>query len=335
MSKIFTLSECADFLNQQREGRILLAAHIRPDGDALGSLCGMLLLLNENGFSADAILPDSIPDYYRPMLPETGLTGEPSAQELSRYSLMIVMDSARKDRVAAEFFANAETHSLPVLNIDHHPDNPAYADYNLVLPDAASDTEILTMLAQAATWNISPAAAEHLMTGLVTDTGGFRFTNTTARTMRTAAMLREAGCNYEKIMTACFFSKAENLARFEAELLFRYMKKALDGKMIYAYLAPELLEKYDIDLRNTEQVIEILRAMDGPLIAATIRNEQDGFKCSLRSKDRRYSVGRIARAIGGGGHEMAAGCTMRLSSFEEAEKILLKEVENELNEKQT
>ena len=59
------------------------------------------------------------------------------------------------------------------------------------------------------------------------------------------------------------------------------------------------------------------------------------FKCSLRSKDRRYSVGRIARAIGGGGHEMAAGCTMRLSSFEEAEKILLKEVENELNEKQT
>ena len=80
-------------------------------------------------------------------------------------------------------------------------------------------------------------------------------------------------------------------------------------------------------------MIEVLRAISGPAVVATVRAESGGFKCSLRSKDPRYSVGRIARGIGGGGHELAAGCTVNVATFEEAEKILLQFVEIELNEK--
>ena len=102
---------------------------------------------------------------------------------------------------------------------------------------------------------------------------------------------------------------------------------------LYAFMSPELLNKYRIDLRNTEQVIEVLRAINGPTVVATVRVEPGGFKCSLRSKDPRDSVGRIARGIGGGGHELAAGCTIAFPSFGEAEQILLQYVEKELNEK--
>ena len=143
----------------------------------------------------------------------------------------------------------------------------------------------------------------------------------------------EAGGEYDRVIGACYFSKPENMARFEADLLCNHLKKACSGRFIYTFLAPELLEKYQIELRNTEQVIEVLREIAGPIISATIRLEADGFKCSLRSKDQLFSVGRIARAVGGGGHEMAAGCTIAVSSLAEAERILLEHVEKELNEK--
>ena len=95
----------------------------------------------------------------------------------------------------------------------------------------------------------------------------------------------------------------------------------------------DLLKKYEVDLRNTEQVIESLRAIDGVVVAAVIRKEKEGFKVSLRSKARQISVGRIARRLNGGGHEMAAGCSISAPTIEEAEKILANNVEMELNEK--
>ncbi|OQA88940.1 MAG: Bifunctional oligoribonuclease and PAP phosphatase NrnA [Lentisphaerae bacterium ADurb.Bin242] len=327
--------ELAAFLQGFRSDRkILLATHVRPDGDALGSLCGLLLILLENGFDAAALLPGSVPDYYRPLLPEKGLiTAEPSAEELQIYALMIVLDSATRDRVSADFFKKPGP--LPQsIGIDHHPDNSGYCDLNHLVPAASATAEILYALADAARWKIGGEAATHLLIGILTDTGAFRFTNTSARTLRAAAALMDAGGDYTRIMNTCFFSKSENMALFEAELLCTGMKKACGGKFMYAYFTPELLAKYKIELRNTEQVIEILRSISGPVIVGVIRLENGGFKCSLRSKEKHYSVGRIARSLGGGGHEMASGCTITASSVEEAEAILVNHVEMELNEKQ-
>lgn len=327
--------ELADLLRKFRTGKkILLVTHVRPDGDALGSLCGLLLILRENGFDATALLLDKTPDYYQTFLPENGLLHvEPSAEELRKYDLLIVLDSATRDRVNAEFFKTPG--ELPEsIAIDHHPDNPGYCDLNHLVPTASATAEILYTLAETAGWKIPAEAATHLLIGILTDTGTFRFTNTSPRTLRAAAALMDAGGEYTRIMNTCFFSKSESMALFEAELLCSGMKKACGGRFMYAYFSPELLAKYQIALRNTEQVIEVLRSISGPVIVAVIRLENGAFKCSLRSKEKQYSVGRIARSLGGGGHEMASGCTITAPSFEEAEAILVNHVEMELNEKQ-
>lgn len=331
MSEVLN-SEQVSALFRQTAGRVLITGHFRPDGDALGSLCGLMLLLRENGIAADGVLPENAPDYYREFLPADGLISEPDKAELSRYSLFVVLDSARRDRAAAEFIASGEELPAPLLNIDHHPDNPQYGTWNYVVPDAAATAEIIAELAFSGGWKMTKEIADHLLIGILTDTGSFRFRNTSPASLRTAARLMEAGGEYDRVIAACFFSKPENMARFEADLLCNHLKKAFGGRFIYTFYPPELLEKYQVELRNTEQVIEVLRAIAGPVIVATMRRETGGFKCSLRSKDMRYSVGRIARAIGGGGHEMAAGCSIRVSSPEEAEQILLNCVEKELNE---
>ena len=331
MSGILTTDRIPELLRRFQSGRILLVTHLRPDGDALGSLCGMLLLLHRQGFQADALLPESVPDYYLEFLPGKGLLKEAEVK-LADYALVLVLDAARRDRISAAEIASGEPLSVPLLVVDHHPDNPLYGDWNCIVPEAAAASEIVAAMAAAAKWEMTSAAATHLLIGILTDSGSFRFANTSPRTLRTAAGLMEDGGDYSRIMNACYFSKPENMARFEADLLCNHLKPACGGRFIYAYLAPELLDRYGIELRNTEQTIEILRAIAGPAIAATIRREAGGFKCSLRSKDRRYSVGRIARSIGGGGHEMAAGCTIAVPAFDQAEQILLEHVEKELNE---
>lgn len=331
MSEQLKAEQIPELLARFRSGRILLLAHVRPDGDALGSLCGTLLLLRSRGFNVEAVLAETFPDYYRDFLDLDGLKKETEIDPAD-YGLFIVLDSSRRDRIAGAFAASGEKLPAPMLVIDHHPDNPRYGEWNCIVPEAAAASEIIAATALAAHWEIPAAAATHLLLGILTDTGSFRFANTTPQTLQTAAQLMAAGGEYFRIIDACYFSKPESMARFEAELLCSHLKKAFGGRFIYTFLAPELLEKYQIELRNTEQVIEILRAISGPAVACTIRTEPDGFKCSLRSKNPRCSVGRIARAIGGGGHEMAAGCTIHAASLDEAEKILLEQVEKELNE---
>ena len=332
MSETVTVGQLPGLLDRFRSGRILLTAHVRPDGDALGSMCGTLLLLRGEGFQADAVLPESVPDYYRGFLPAEGLLNE-SEIKLSDYALLIALDSSRRDRISAQFAASGEPLPMPMLVIDHHPDNPCYGEWNCIVPEAAAASEIIVLLAETAHWKMFPAAATHLLIGILTDCGSFRFRNTSPAALRTAAGLMEAGGDYGRVIDACYFSKPENMARFEADLFCNHLRKDFGGRFLYAFMSPELLNKYQIDLRNTEQVIEVLRAVSGPAVVATVRVESGGFKCSLRSKDPRYSVGRIARGIGGGGHELAAGCTIPAASFEEAEKILLQHVEKELNEK--
>ncbi len=332
MSEAVTLGGIPELLDRIQPRRILLTTHLRPDGDAMGSLCGLMLILRDRGFSVDAVCPEAIPDYERQFLPADGLLDE-SAVKLADYDLLIALDASRRDRISAQFAASGEKLPMPMLVIDHHPDNPKYGDWDCIVPDAAATAEAVAQFVFEAGWRILPEAATHLLIGILTDSGSFRFRNTTPSTLRTAARLMEAGGDYDRVINACFFSKPENMARFEADLLCNHLKKACEGRFLYAFMSPELLQKYRIDLRNTEQVIEIIRAIEGPTVVATFRVEAGGFKCSLRSKDPQYSVGRIARGIGGGGHELAAGCTIAVPTFEEAEKILLQLVEKELNEK--
>ena len=325
----------ADFpaiLNKASSGLILLAAHERPDGDAVGSLTALTSILNDNGFSAKAVLPGPVPDYAIPFLPKELIVS--SANGLTA-SLFIILDTSNRKRAAV---ADFPLESVPdVLNIDHHPDNERFGTAQILDPKACSASQIVYRLVRKAGFRITSENASRLLLGIMTDTGCFRFDNTDPEALRSAADLIALGADHHKLILEVYSSKPENMLRFEAEAVQTRLKTAFNGRFAWISLDSALMEKYGIDPRNMEQVIDLPRNIAGVFLAATLRPEKNGFKLSLRSKDPRYSAGRIARLLNGGGHELAAGGFIPASSLEEAEAILLHHVKMELdsNEKQS
>ena len=296
---------------------ILVAVHVRPDGDAIASLGATVSILRDNGFHAFGILPELPSKDLAAFLTAEGILQSAEGIEAD---VFITADCSKPDRVAAGGYPFE--HCPTLINIDHHPDNPGFGTLNLVAPDAAACTENLYTLFRDAGFRICKENATRLLLGLITDSGCFRFQNTSPDAFRTAAELMELGADHKRIIVSIFSSRPERFVRLEAEF-------ALNAWM---YLDPEVLAKYGVEMRETDSLIEIPRNIDGVEIAATLRPEKDGWKASLRAKREPYSAGRIARALGGGGHEMAAGCTITAPTMEEAEKILLQYVETELNQ---
>jgi len=148
-----------------------------------------------------------------------------------------------------------------------------------------------------------------------------------------ASELMSLGAGYSRIINAMFFSQPMKIVKMEAELVAMHMKTAFSGKYAWAYVSDEFLKEHGVDKKDTETVIDSIRQIDGVEIAVVIYNKDDGFKISLRSKDRRYPVAKIARSLDGGGHELAAGCFIKASDVVEAEKILLAKVAELLGER--
>ncbi len=318
--------------NSGKESGILIITHERPDGDAVGSASGLWTLLTDNGYSAKILLPDAVPDAYQTFLPEQEMILKKMEKVNQRFALVLSVDSSTPQRTGIGRGKTLDMIRIPFAAMDHHPDHVEFANITYVDSAACSASEIIYRLAAAAEWKISPAAATRLLLGIVTDTGGFRFDNTTPSAHRAAADLQELGADLHRVMEKAYFSKPFNMAQFEAELFCRWMRTALDGRYAWFMIPPELLQKYNIDIRNTENLIEMIRSIDGVVVAALIKpcSMAGQFKISLRSKNPAVSVGKIARRLNGGGHEMAAGGTLAANTPEEAEDILLKHVEMEM-----
>lgn len=308
-------------------GTILVAAHERPDGDAIACLSATVAILRDNGFNARGILPDPAPDFYAAFVPQEGML--PSAEGISA-DLFITVDCSTRARVAAAGYPIEECPT--VINIDHHPDNERFGTLVLLNPEAAATAQELYTLFRDAGFRISAENATRLLLGIITDSGCFRFDNTNADALRAAADLMELGADHHRIIVSVFSSRPENLVRLEAELCSKHLKTAFGGKLAWMVLDPEVLAKFGVEIRNTESLIEIPRNIAGVELAATLRPEKNGYKLSLRAKNAPYSAGRIARRLNGGGHEMAAGGFIPAETVGEAEQILLQQVEMELNE---
>lgn len=312
---------------EKLQGRVLIVTHERPDGDAVGSATALWHLLNGNGYEADVLFPDEVPDAYLCFLPETAL----KTADLTRYDSVLSVDASTPKRLGLGGL-QPEQIKLPFAALDHHPDHIEFAQVTYVDSTACSAAEVVYDLAKFAKWNITPAAATRLLLGVVTDSGCFRFDNTTPRALRTSADLIEAGADRHFVIDRAYFSKPFNMAQFEAELFCKSLRTALDGSFAWFMITNELLKKYDVNIRNTENLIENVRGIEGVTVAAVIKPTANPgiFKVSLRSKDPAVSVGKVARRLNGGGHEMAAGCTIFAKSAENAEDILLNHVAMEL-----
>ena len=326
-------SDILQALEQVRESgkEILVITHERPDGDAVGSFSAMVELLRSNGFAAAWYLQDPVPDCYTSFLDGENAKITSAADVNERYSLIFNVDASTVKRLGISPAAFEEI-TIPVVTLDHHPDNEHFGTWSYVDPKACSACEVVYCFARHAQWQITPRASTLLMLGIVTDSGCFRFSNTTPRCMQIAADLLENGADHARIIDRAYLSKPFPMALFEAELFRSALRTALEGRFAWFTITNELLAKYSIDIRNTEQLIENLRSIDGVTVAALLKSTKSPgiFKISLRSKDPNVSVGKVARRLNGGGHEMAAGGTIFAKSLEDAENILLKHVEQEM-----
>lgn len=303
----------------------LLLTHEKPDGDALGSLFGLFTVLRENGKKVDSFLPEKVPLRYTSFIPDGIIVGTPP--KLESYSWILCLDTATSERLGIEKCEKDKISTYPIVNIDHHPDNKLFGRLNFINSESAATAEILfRAIKDIGELRISQTAATSLLIGIVMDTGGFRFDNTKPSTFNAASELLALGADYPRIINTMFFSQPLSFIKMEAELVLKHMKIDCAGRYAWAYLSDEMLKAYGVEKKDTEMLIDALRQIDGVEIAVVFYRKDDGFKISMRSKNKKYSVAKIARFLNGGGHELAAGAFIKTDSIAEAENIILSHV---------
>jgi phosphoesterase RecJ-like protein len=287
--------------------RLLLATHENPDGDALGSLAGMQLVLSALGKDAVAFMDPGefpLPYEYR-FIQIENLVTEPPADLDGR--TIVFLDCGNIDRNPADALKREGAH---ILNIDHHHDNTQFGTVNLVVPEASCTAEVIWDLMEGLEVELTRPIADALYVGLVTDTGKFMYENTGPRAHQMAAALIEAGVDVHAIYRRIF----EGVPQGKLELLARGLanvERYDDGLLTLTHLSQADYEATGADASYSEGVVDHLRALEGTAVAGLVRDllgdGEQRRKVSLRATDDRVDVSAIARAQGGGGHRRAAG----------------------------
>lgn len=283
---------------------VAISGHIRPDGDCIGSCLGLYNYIKENYSSIETDLYlQEFSDKFHFLKYSDEVKHEPSDKQ---YDLFIMLDSSSLDR-AGEFqpvFENAED----TLCIDHHISNVNYAGENIVYPDASSTCEVLFGLLEEE--KIGYHAAEALYMGIVHDSGAFKYSNTSAKTMEIAGKLMDKGIPFTNIIDNTFYTKTyvqnQILGRALLESVLLY-----DGKCIFSAVTRKEMEFYNISYKDLDGIVEQLRITKGVECAVFMYETGElEYKVSMRSNEL-VDVSTIASYFGGGGHIRAAGCSMK------------------------
>ena len=300
--------------------KILLLSHMNPDGDTLGSMCALYSMIYKRfKVKADMNVVSNIPYNYK-FLPNVDLAERYFDKSLV-YDLVITLDVAAIDRVMDSkiLFDKAKC----TVNIDHHKTNPKFGDYQIIEPNASSCGEVLFNYFKANNWELTEDAAICLYTAIMTDTGNFRFENTSANTFRAAADLVEVGANPNYIYKKCYETKTKNFVMFQNYCV----NKAVfleDNKIAYTTVYKKDLEKFSAGDDFTDGIAETLRAIDTTEVSFVVKEVDTKLtKVSMRSK--KADVAKVCMAFGGGGHTFAAGCTIK-ANIKESIAQLLKEI---------
>jgi bifunctional oligoribonuclease and PAP phosphatase NrnA len=304
-----TATEQEQVLEELRgSSKFFLTTHENPDGDALGSLRAMQLVLSALGKDVVMYMGAQefpLPHEYRHMLFDDVLHEPPPDLD---ERLVIFLDCGNMDRMPVEFLKDD---GVRLVNIDHHHDNTRFGDVNLVVPDAACTAQIVYELAHELGVELTQPLAEALYIGLVTDTGKFMFENTTPAAHEMASELIAAGVQpaqiHQRLYEGLPFSRLQLLSRALASV-----QRFDDGALTLTHLTRDDFAHSDADESDSEGIVDHMRQVEGTLVACLIRDllgNEGKRKVSLRATDGRVDVSQIARIFGGGGHRQAAGFT--------------------------
>ena len=298
-------------LRLRRSERLLIISHVRPDGDAVGSMLGLGLTLQAAGKQVEMVLEDGVPLSFR-HLPGADLVKTAPTETPDCVVVVDCSDLLRTGNVLRHY---------PVVhvNIDHHPTNVRFAEINLVVETAVSTTEILYRLLTETGWEIPDTAAAALLTGLVTDTIGFQTPNITAGALRSAADLVERGLDLSQLYRKALMEKSYEALRYWGEGL-RTIRR--ENGIVWVSLDLEARKAAGYPGRDDADLVNQLSSVRGSNIRVVfIQQSEDEVKVSWRSQPG-YDVSAVALQFGGGGHHNAAGATIT-GSMEDVELRVL------------
>jgi phosphoesterase RecJ-like protein len=295
--------EVADYLREL--DKVAISTHVGADGDAIGSSVAMFYLMRSLGADVVICHREPVPGYLSWLPPDEVLTEIPDDGRT-----LLAMDTSRQDRVGVD-------HEHVGLNLDHHEDNPLYGDYNLVNANAAGSAEVVASLYPLLGVEIERKAAEAIYTGVYTDTGGFRFRNTSPAMHEMVAELLRAG-----VVPAEVDDRINRTGTIQqVKIVGLSMANAVRyGEALISTVDNDDYERAGATELDSKESIDSLRKVQGVELVAHLRQVPEGTKGSLRSES--VDVAEIARTFGGGGHRLAAGYTTPKTPAEAREELL-------------
>lgn len=301
----------------------LITVHTSPEGDALGAELAFARLLEKLGKRVVIVNEDSLP-YGYDFLPGIGKIRKFKRNLKGiRFDCFVALDCSDLKRAGEVYRLN--TQAKLMLNIDHHISNERFAEVNWVEPDASCTCEMLYKLYKKLNVPLDREAAIALYTGILTDTGSFRYANTTSFTHRVVADLLRYGIEARKI----YHSIYEDISFAEARLLARIlpqMKQAAGGKVAWFKLLHNLLRRKDLSFDLGEYLLSFARSIKDVEVAVLFKENlgvKDEIRINFRSQGK-VDVNKIAKVFGGGGHKTASGATIRGKIDTVRKKVLAK-----------
>lgn len=294
---------------------IVILTHENPDGDAVGSSLAMYLALKELGKeNIDVIIPEYPKTY--DYLPNVDIVKKEGIE--TSYDLAIAVDTATIKMLNgwSNYFEMAKTKIV----IDHHSTNTMYGDLNYVNPDSPACTQILLTIFEYFGVEITNDIGKCILTGIITDTGGFQYQSTRPETFEFAATLLKSGINVYEIYKKAMNTKTRANFELRKRAIDR-MEFLEDGKISFTYITKKDIEEINATSDDHEGIVDEGRSIEGVEVSIFIRETDKGYKASLRSNEY-VNVSDVCLMFGGGGHFHAAGCTISQSLEQVKEKIV-------------
>lgn len=310
------LNGVINMIKNRNNKRFLIVSHQNLEGDAVGSMLALANLLRRIGKEVIMLSPEPTPEAYMFLPDAKGIRCRPGLKKPS-YDVACIVDCTGLDRIG--FVRKVIYMTKPIINIDHHVSNDNFGTINWVEPKLSCTGEQIYYLFKAMHVPIDRNAALYMYMAILTDTGSFRYSNTTAQTHLIAAELLDKGLDpthiYRKIYEESHRSHFDLLSSVLSTL-----SVSRDGRIAWVRITADMIKKHKTVMRGTEDFVNFPRSIRGVKIALAFRQRgRDTVKVGFRSNDY-VDVCKLAKMFGGGGHPAASGCTVRgrISEVEQA-----------------
>ncbi|MCL4516999.1 MAG: bifunctional oligoribonuclease/PAP phosphatase NrnA [Firmicutes bacterium] len=297
--------------------KFLITSHVHPDGDNIGSMLAVAWILDHFNKDYQMVLADPVPAAYA-FLPETGRIKGPE-ECAADFDAAIILDCGELDRIGD--VSRCLSDGMALVNIDHHLSNGEFTIHRYVRPEASATGELIYDLLGALGLTPDAEVAMALYTAILTDTGTFRFANTTARTLEMGARLLAAGVSPSYVAEQVYDTKPLAGLKLLGEVLDT-LEVSPCGRIAWLVVTRAMLDKYHVTSEETEGFVNYARSIEGVQVGLLFREQPGGgIKVSWRSRGN-ANVSAMAARFGGGGHARAAGCEINARLPEAIKRVL-------------